>query len=156
MSSLRVVAVADNKGWIDTAVHEYADKLSYLSKFSLDILKPTKIGRQDSAIKQQKESQSILSKIKDNEFVILCDERGKTYDSKKFAQKIDQFLNDNPNPKCFVIGGAFGADEDLKKRADMTLRLSDLTYNHHIALIVLLEQLYRSLTIIKNIPYHND
>ena len=69
---------------------------------------------------------------------------------------MEKWINDNPNPKCFVIGGAFGADDALKSRAQFTLKLSDMTLNHHVALVSLLEQIYRAHTIIKNLPYHNE
>jgi 23S rRNA (pseudouridine1915-N3)-methyltransferase len=157
MSGVRVLAVADNKGsWAGTASDEYITKIGYFSKFSVELLKPAKLGRGEAQQKQKKESEMILSKIKEKEFVILCDEAGQTFDSKKFSAKLEQWINDNPNPKCFVIGGAYGADDALKARADIKIKLSDMTLNHHVALVNLLEQIYRGFTIIKNIPYHNE
>lgn len=157
MSSLRILAVADHKNsWIEEAASEYQTKLSYFCKFSIELLKPLKLGRSDAADKQKKESDLILDKIKEKDFVILLDERGTSMDSKKFAQKLEQAINDNPNPKTFVIGGAYGASEALKKRADLKIKLSDMTLNHHVAMLNLLEQIYRGFTIIKGLPYHNE
>lgn len=157
MSSLRILIVADHKNsWVENAVQEYQTKISYFCKFSLEIIKPLKIGRADAAEKQKKESDMILAKIKEKDFVVLCDERGTAFDSKKFAVKMEQLMNDNPNPKCFVIGGAYGASDELQKRANLKIKLSDLTLNHHVALLNLLEQVYRGFTIIKNLPYHNE
>lgn len=157
MSSLRILAVADHKNsWIEEAASEYQTKLSYFCKFSIELLKPLKLGRSDAADKQKKESDLILDKIKDKDFVILLDERGTSMDSKKFAQKLEQAINDNPNPKTFVIGGAYGASDALKKRADLKIKLSDMTLNHHVAMLNLLEQIYRGFTIIKGLPYHNE
>ena len=157
MSSIRVLVVADHKNsWTETAVHEYLKKISFFCKFSVEVLKPLKMGRADASEKQKRESELILSKIKDKEYVILCDERGITLDSKGFAKKLQDMLDVNPNPKCFVIGGTYGSSADLKQRADVLLKLSDLTLNHHVALVNLLEQIYRGFSIIKNLPYHNE
>ena len=56
---------------------------------------------------------------------------------------------------CLVIGGPYGIDEEVRKRADLILSLSKMTFTHQMARVFLLEQLYRSCTIIKNEPYHN-
>jgi 23S rRNA (pseudouridine1915-N3)-methyltransferase len=157
MSSLRVLIVADHRNsWIENAANEYQEKLSHFCKFSLEALKPLKLGRTDAREKQKKESDLLLEKIKEKDFVILLDENGSSMDSKKFATKIEHMINENPNPKTFVIGGAYGVSEELKKRANLKIRLSDMTLNHHVALLNLLEQIYRSFTIIKNFPYHNE
>lgn len=157
MSSLRVLVVADHKNsWVEAAAQEYQTKLSYFCKFSLEIIKPLKMGRSDGIEKQKKESDLLLEKIKDKDFVILLDERGSTLDSKKFANKLEQLNNDNPNPKTFVIGGAYGASDTLKERANLKIKLSDMTLNHHVALVNILEQIYRGFTIIKGLPYHNE
>lgn len=157
MATIRILAVAEQKNsWIQGAAQEYQTKLSYFCKFSVELIKPLKMGRSDAAEKQTKESDLLLEKIKDKDFVILLDEKGSTLDSKKFSEKLEHWINDNPNPKTFVIGGAYGASEALKKRANVKLRLSDMTLNHHVAMLNMLEQLYRGFTIIKNLPYHNE
>lgn len=157
MTTIRVLAVADHKNiWIHTASQEYQTKLSYFCKFTVELIRPLKMGRADAIEKQTKESALILEKIRDKDFVILLDEKGSTLDSKKFADKLEHWINDNPNPKTFVIGGAYGASQELKDRANLTLRLSEMTLNHHVAMVNMLEQLYRGFTIIKNLPYHNE
>lgn len=157
MSSLRILIVADHKNsWVEDASEEYQTKLSYFCKFSIDAIKPLRLGRSEAVEKQKKESDLILDRIKDKDFVILLDERGSAMDSKKFAGKLEQLINDNPNPKCFVIGGAYGASDELKSRANLKIKLSDMTLNHHVALLNLLEQIYRGFTIIKGLPYHNE
>ncbi len=157
MSKIRLLAVADHKNsWVEQATSEYQTKLSYFCDFSFEFLRPLKMNRADGMNKQKKESDLLLSKIKDKEFVVLCDERGQTLDSKKFSFKLSEMVEGNPNPKCFVIGGAFGASAELQARAQMKLKLSEMTLNHHVALINLLEQIYRGFTIIKKLPYHNE
>lgn len=157
MSLLRIIIVAEHKNqWVLSATKEYQTKLSYFCKFSLEVIKPLKMSRANALEKQKKESELILDKIKEKEYVVLCDERGVSFDSKKFARKLEQLVSENPNTKCFVIGGAYGASDALLKRADLKIKLSDMTLNHHVALIHLLEQVYRGFTIIKGLPYHNE
>lgn len=157
MSAIRILVVADHKNsWTEDAVREYEKKISFFSKFTIETIRPLKLGRVDAADKQKKESDLILAKIKDKDYVILCDEQGVTLNSKSFSKKLEDMMSANPNPKCFVIGGAYGASSDLKQRANVLIKLSDLTLNHHVALVNLLEQIYRGFTIIKNLPYHNE
>lgn len=157
MSAIRILVVADHKNtWAEDAVFDYEKKISFFTKFTIVTLRPLKLGRADAADKQKKESELILGKIKDKEYVILCDEQGLTFNSKSFSKKLEDMVSANPNPKCFVIGGAYGASAELKQRANLMIKLSDLTLNHHVALINLLEQIYRGFTIIKNLPYHNE
>lgn len=96
------------------------------------------------------EEKAILEKIKSNAKAILLDVKGKMPDSYKFAE----IIKDSPTPICFIIGGAFGVTAEVKKRADMIISLSNLTFTHIFAKIILLEQIYRAKTIIEGHPYH--
>jgi 23S rRNA (pseudouridine1915-N3)-methyltransferase len=84
------------------------------------------------------------------------DERGLALDSRGFAKKLLHTIELGKSRIIFVIGGAFGSSEELKTRANWTLKMSDMVFNHLIVKAVFLEQLYRGFTIIKGIPYHND
>ena len=83
------------------------------------------------------------------------DERGRELDSYKFSAEIQKAIEANKKRVIWVVGGAFGLSDDSKRRANVTLCLSKLTLNHLVAQTLLLEQIYRGLTIIKGIPYHN-
>ena len=86
----------------------------------------------------------------------MLDEKGKKHDSIQFAKLIESIQESGKKRGVFIIGGAFGVSEDIKKCSQKTICLSDLTMNHLVAEIVLLEQFYRALTIIKRISYHNQ
>lgn len=103
-----------------------------------------------------KEGESFLSRIDTAEHVVLLDEGGKAYDSRGMAAMIDKHFMDVRRPMTFVIGGAFGFSEAMYARADDKLSLSKMTFSHQLIRLIFLEQLYRSLTIIKGHPYHND
>ena len=82
---------------------------------------------------------------------IACDERGEEWSSRHLAQ----FLGQHGSP-CFLIGGPDGFAGDLREQCDRSLRLSSFTLPHELARVVLLEQIYRGLSILKGHPYHRD
>ncbi|MDF2952891.1 MAG: 23S rRNA pseudoU1915 N3-methylase RlmH [Thermodesulfobacterium sp.] len=109
----------------------------------------------DVSIKVKKEEETIKKYILDKEYLIVLDERGKAFKSLELAEKL-KILMQNQSYITFVIGGPEGISENLKKTAREVWSLSTLTLNHEIALLVLVEALYRSFTIIKGIPYHRE
>ena len=84
----------------------------------------------------------------------MLDERGQTLDSLKFARWLERRTIDSPHGISFVVGGDVGLDESIKQRADLLLSLSAMTLPHQIARVVLLEQIYRACTLMRNIRYH--
>lgn len=137
------------------ALELYTEKIKRFCNFETIKLKSPSLARDNKELKIKEEFKLIQSKIKDNDFLVLLDERGKQLSSRELAKKLSMWV-EGPKRVVFIIGGAFGIAEDLKKKAHVTISLSQMVMNHHIAMVVLLEQIYRSFTIIKNIPYHND
>jgi 23S rRNA (pseudouridine1915-N3)-methyltransferase len=84
---------------------------------------------------------------------VVCDERGRTFDSPGFAAWLDD-LRTAAHDVAFVIGGAFGLPEPIRAGADHTLSLAPWTLPHELARLVLAEQLYRAGTIVRGEPYH--
>lgn len=85
---------------------------------------------------------------------IILGEHGKTFDSKAFANKLDEWARQGAEPVTFVIGGPLGYDRSLEKDTTAVLSLSPLTFPHDLAHVVLLEQLYRACTINTGKTYH--
>ena len=100
------------------------------------------------------ESKKLLSMIKNNGKKILLDEKGKILSSFEFSKLISDWRNHGHNIINFLIGGADSVDENISKNVDLTISLSNMTFPHMLARIVLVEQIYRSETIINNHPYH--
>ena len=100
------------------------------------------------------ESKKLLSMIKNNGKKILLDEKGKILSSIEFSKLISDSRNHGHNIINFLIGGADGVNENISKNVDLTISLSNMTFPHMLARIVLVEQIYRSETIINNHPYH--
>ena len=124
-------------------------------KIEIQNLKPKKSSRDDAEYKRNEESKLLLEHLQTDDFIILFDEKGKSFDSIEFSKKIENALGCSKKRLIFIIGGAYGVNEEIKKRADLKVSLSVMTMNHIMAQVVSLEQIYRAFTIIKNIPYHN-
>lgn len=100
------------------------------------------------------ESAAMMMKLKDDDYVILLDERGKELTSPALAAKLDA-LRSSSRRIVFVIGGAYGVDQALRVRADLVWALSPLVFPHQIVRLLLVEQLYRAHMILMNHPYHH-
>jgi 23S rRNA (pseudouridine1915-N3)-methyltransferase len=102
-----------------------------------------------------KEGESILSKLKDDDLLILLDERGRSFSSEGFATYLDKKLQQSQRRLIFLIGGAYGFSDALYERAKDQLSLSSMTFSHQMVRLFFMEQLYRAMTILRNEPYHN-
>jgi len=133
----------------------YLKKLSRFFKLDESMVKDAP-GKLPPADKNKKEGEGILAKLKPGDVLIILDEYGERLTSRQLAKKIQKWT-DAPNQRpVFAIGGPFGLSDDVKARARHTIRLSDMTLPHELARLLLLEQLYRAGTILKNMPYHHD
>ncbi len=125
--------------------------------FPIEIIEvPPQRGRQsenDVAI-MRADSARLLAAIPSQGHVVALDERGRTLDSLKFAKWLERLTVDQPHGVTFVMGGDVGLDESVRQRAGDVLSLSAMTLPHQLARVVLLEQIYRACTLMRNIPYH--
>lgn len=102
--------------------------------------------------KRKKEADLIFKSIDEKDFLILFDEKGKTFSSREFAKKI----SDKVKRVVYVVGGPYGFDQSLIDRADLKVSLSKLTMNSEIATVMASEQIFRIHSINAGHPYHND
>lgn len=142
--------------WFEEAKQVYQKKIKPYGDFEIVHLKTVKADRNESEIKKRFESQTLIEKLNQDDFIILLDEKGKKVDSMEFAKLINSVQESGKKRGVFIIGGAYGVGDDIKKRSQKMVCLSDMTMNHLVAEIMLLEQFYRALTIINRIPYHNQ
>ncbi|XLQ20001.1 MAG: 23S rRNA (pseudouridine(1915)-N(3))-methyltransferase RlmH [Candidatus Moraniibacteriota bacterium] len=106
-------------------------------------------------LKDGVEDKKILDVI-DNIFCVILDEKGKQFTSKKFATFIDEKAVRGVSEMCFVIGGPDGHNDEIKDRADVLLSFGEMTLPHDLAMVILVESLYRASTINVNHPYHRE
>lgn len=90
-----------------------------------------------------------------DDFVVLLDENGEQLNSKSFAKKLKKIIL-SFKKILIIVGDAYGFPEHLHNRSNFTISLSKLTLPHEIARLIIIEQLYRAVTIIKNHPYHHE
>ena len=102
---------------------------------------------------KKEEAERLLSVLDDKMNVILLDERGQQPDSVQFARKLEQWVDSGKVP-TFVIGGAYGFHESVLQKFPQKISLSNMVMTHQLARVVLLEQIYRALNILKGTEYH--
>lgn len=101
------------------------------------------------------EGKAILGALDERDFVVLLDERGKEVSSEELAKLLDTRLSASTRRLVFIIGGAYGASELVKGRANSTIALSRLVFPHQLVRLILAEQVYRAFTILKGEKYHH-
>ena len=116
---------------------------------------PRNAGMMSEMDLKKKEGEVILEWLEERDYMVALDERGKQFTSKALADFIQLRANESTRRLIFVIGGAFGLDEAILKRADMKWSLSTLTFPHQLVRLILAEQLYRAFTILRNEKYHH-
>ncbi|MBC7421019.1 MAG: 23S rRNA (pseudouridine(1915)-N(3))-methyltransferase RlmH [Bdellovibrio sp.] len=141
--------------WFEEATELYLKKIKPFTQLDVVRLKTISVDREDAESKKKFEEKVLLEKINADDFIILLDEKGKKFDSIEFSKQISKTIESGKKRGVFIIGGAFGVSDAIKKRSQLNICLSDMTMNHLVAEVMLLEQFYRSLTIINRIPYHN-
>lgn len=159
MLNMRVVCVGKlrEQFYID-AFNEYSKRLSAYCKFECVELNETKLGSSPSdkeiAAALDKEAVDIERALGKDAYVIAMCVEGKQLKSEDFAQKINSLAVSGRGRICFVIGGSFGISQRIKQRADMRLSMSEMTFPHHLARVMLAEQIYRAFKIINGSKYH--
>jgi 23S rRNA (pseudouridine1915-N3)-methyltransferase len=128
------------------AIAEYEKRLSHYADFSWLLPEP---GTADA------EGERILRAITPADWVVLLDEDGKETDSVGLSAAVDKQLVAGRKRLVFVIGGAYGAAEQVRERANAVWSLGKLTFPHQLARLILVEQLYRAFTISKGGKYHH-
>ena len=157
--NISIIAVGKLKEkYLKMAVDEYSKRLSRYTKLEIielqDEKTPDNASEKEEVQIKEKEGKAILSKIKDNAYVIAMDLNGKQLASVEFSQFISNCAVMGNSNIVFVIGGSLGLSEEVIKRADYKLCFSKMTFPHQIFRVMLLEQVYRGFRIMNNEPYH--
>lgn len=156
---IHVVTIGKTKNTgLRSAIEGYVESVGQLNPFSWTELK-------DQGSDPEREGKAILAHLEKlgrldsgKQRIVLVDVLGKSYDSPKFADYIGRLRDNGCQDLCFVIAGAFGYSDSLRqslKQADR-FSLSELTFTHDIARLILSEQIYRALHILKGSKYHHE
>jgi len=145
-----------NERYLEEGMALYEKRLKHYLPFQWSVLPDIKgAGSLSAQQVKAKEGESILSKLKDDDLLILLDERGRSLSSEGFATYLDKKLQQSQRRLIFLIGGAYGFSDALYERAKDQLSLSSMTFSHQMVRLFFMEQLYRAMTILRNEPYHN-
>jgi len=101
------------------------------------------------------EGNDLLSRVDKRDFLILLSEHGKKMSTREFASALSDWLELPGKRPCFLLPGPYGPSYELRKKSNLVLSLSPMTFPHELARVMLLEQIFRAATIIRNFPYHN-
>lgn len=153
---LLAIGKTDDKA-LQSLIDEYAKRLSFYVKFDLEIIPDIKNVKNLSESQQkEKEGELILSKLTPTDQLILLDENGTTFSSVKFADYLQKKMNSGVKTLVFVIGGPYGFSEEVYKKSQGKVSLSEMTFSHQMVRLFFIEQLYRGFTILRNEPYHHQ
>jgi 23S rRNA (pseudouridine1915-N3)-methyltransferase len=153
--NIKLLYIGKNKSSnIETLIENYEKKIKHFINFEIQCLKNKKRSfDKSSTIKS--DSGLILKNLNKEDFIILLDEKGTEYNSLDFSNFINKQMINGFKNITFVVGGAYGFNEEIRGFVKNKMALSKMTFSHDMARLFFVEQLYRSLTIINNIPYHN-
>lgn len=156
MNRLKLLFVGEAKApWAAEAGRHYQDALARYVRCETVNVRDVRDAK-DAAARMRKEGQALLGAVTQRDMVIGLDEGGKAHGSKGLAARMTRWLEDPGRAPCFVVGGPFGFSPEMRARFDETMSLGPYTLPHDLARVVLLEQLYRAMTILAGHPYHHQ
>jgi len=154
--TLLVVGKTEDRYLIE-GIEKYLNRLKHYIGFNLVVIPDIKNTKNLTEAQQKnKEAELILKQISNADQLILMDEKGKKYTSIAFANYLNKQMIGSIQHMVFVIGGPYGFDESVYKRANGSISLSDMTFSHQMVRLFFVEQLYRAFSILKGEPYHHE
>jgi 23S rRNA (pseudouridine1915-N3)-methyltransferase len=156
---ITVIAVGKIKErFYSEAIQEYAKRLTKYVRLEIievsDEKTPDAPSERETAIILEKEAQRILPKVSPGAYVIALAIEGKTVTSEALSEKLAALGLQGDSHVVFIIGGSLGLSESVLSRADFKLSFSRMTFPHQLMRVILLEQVYRAMRIMRNEPYH--
>ena len=143
-----------NEPYIKEGVDNFTKRISHYYPIDWQLIAPAK-ATEAGQIKKN-EALSILKAIHPIDVLILLEETGKMLNSPGLAKLIQQKANQSAQRIVFLIGGAYGVDDEIKKRAQFNWSLSELVFPHMLVRLILAEQVYRACSILANEKYHHE
>ena len=141
--------------YLEEGIAIYSKRLKHYLTSDVTII-PSGSAVKSREVVMKSESDAILKKITDRDFVILLDERGKEMNSVQLSELMNKSMVNGVTKIVLIVGGAFGVSEEIRKRANLVLSFSKFTLTHQMIRIFILEQVYRAMTIIRNESYHHS
>jgi len=150
---ITIIAIGKkHENWIEDGLERYEKRLRRPFDVEWVLLPHSSKSGLDA---RQEESERILTKLGEGDYVMLLDETGRNITSPTLSAQLESQFNRSKRP-VLIIGGAYGVDERIKQRADFTWSLSKLVFPHQLVRLILAEQIYRAQSITSGSPYHHE
>ena len=157
MKAVLLVVGKTDESYIIDGINKYANRIGKYMPFSIEIIPDLKNTKNMQSDKQkEKEGNLILKKIQTGDFMVLLDEKGKSFSSLDFAKWLNSIFISSYKRLVFVIGGPYGFSNEVYAKSQAKISISKMTFSHQIIRLIFVEQFYRAHTILKGEPYHHE
>ena len=152
--NLTIISVGNKPNkWELEGINHYLKQLKNNVRVDFINIKGQQNPKRSNAEVLKLEAELITQKIPSDSYIILCDMKGEKMSSRGLSMLFEKLIHENLKI-CFVVGGSFGISENLKIKSNKMLSASSFTFPHRLFRIILVEQIYRAISIINNTPYH--
>jgi len=142
--------------YVKEGISEFTKRISKYFPVEWNIIPvPKNAGMLSEMDLKKREGETVLQWLKQDDYLIALDEHGKQFSSEGLSEFLQERASASTKNLVFLIGGAFGLDAAVLKRAQLKWSLSQLTFPHQLARLILAEQVYRACTILQNEKYHH-
>ncbi|MDR0971930.1 MAG: 23S rRNA (pseudouridine(1915)-N(3))-methyltransferase RlmH [Bacteroidales bacterium] len=143
--------------YLKRGIEIFVKRLKFYTSFEIEVIPSLKDTKNLSPNEiKHKEGERILKHISPNDKIILFDEKGKEYNSLEYSSFLQREISANVKSLVFIVGGAFGFSQEVYDVSNNRIAISKMTFSHQMIRLMIVEQLYRAFTIMKNEPYHNQ
>lgn len=151
-----IVVGKSNFDYVIDAVEIYGGRLKKYVNFNIVTIPDIKNAKSLSQVElKNKEGDLLCAQLSKYDYVVLLDENGKQHSSIEFAEWMNKKANLSIKRLCFVVGGAYGFSDEVYRVSNEKISLSKMTFSHQMIRILIVEQIYRTFTILNNEPYHH-
>jgi 23S rRNA (pseudouridine1915-N3)-methyltransferase len=145
-----------NESYVKEGIADFTKRISKYFPVEWTIIPvPKNAGMMSEMDLKKKEGEIILQWLKQDDYLVALDEHGRQLSSEGLSEFLQERASASTKNIVFIIGGAFGLDEAVLKKAKLKWSLSQLTFPHQLVRLILAEQVYRACTILKNEKYHH-
>jgi 23S rRNA (pseudouridine1915-N3)-methyltransferase len=139
--------------YLQEGIDQYVKRLQHYLPLKIHVIPPSTNTNKAKVLEE--ESEAMLKRLDSRDLLVLLDENGTVLTSVELAAKMQKWMLESHSKVVFITGGAYGFSESLRQRANFTLSASRLTFTHQMIRLILVEQLYRAMTIVRNESYHH-
>jgi len=141
------------ESYLEQGIADFQKRLARYCQVRIKIVRERK-GKMADLVRIETEGRELLEQVEPRSMVVALDRTGRQVDSEMFASLFRQWQDQNRRTASFIIGGALGLSAEVLAASDLVLSLSAMTFTHEMARLILLEQVYRSFTILAGTKYH--